>query len=78
MAVFEIHPDFFARAIESGGLKPVTLQQIPPARFVTSRGNSRKTIKAGCLSIASVKARRLPCLASLRKIVVALSHEPKA
>jgi hypothetical protein len=45
LAVFEIHPDFFASAIESGGIKPVTLQQIPPVRFVTSQRQFREDDK---------------------------------
>lgn len=37
IATFEIHPDYFAHTIESAGILPVNLRQVPPARFITNR-----------------------------------------
>ena len=37
VATFEIHPDFLAKTVESAGIEPVPLRQVPPVRFVTNR-----------------------------------------
>lgn len=37
IATFEIHPAYFASTIESAGILPVNLRQVPPARFITNR-----------------------------------------